>query len=198
MIAGRSVAQPGESGLPLDRLTEASRRYGLHATLKPPFRLADGHDRSDLEDTIAALAARQAPVRIPALELTRMGRFLALCPAGNAKPVDRLAAACVRDTDMFRAPPDDAEMSRRRAAPLSPRQQENLELWGYPHVMDTFRFHITLTDRLPVGALAAAETALRHRLVPKLPAPYLLADIALTGEDEDGRFHLVRQFRLTG
>lgn len=198
MIAGSAVTHPDMSGLPVDRLTEAPRRYGLHATLKPPFRLARGKDRAGLEDAVAALAARQAPATIPALDLVRMGRFLALCPTGGAAPADRLAAACVRKTDLFHAPPDDAELACRRASGLSPRQQENLDHWGYPHVMDMFRFHITLTGRLPVGALAAAETALGERLVPLLPAPYILYDIALAGEDADGRFHLIRRFPLTG
>ena len=38
----------GISPLELTRITQAPRRYGFHATLKAPFRLADGHDETSL------------------------------------------------------------------------------------------------------------------------------------------------------
>ena len=33
-------------------------------------------------------------------------------------------------------------------SPLSERQVELLDLWGYPYVLDEFRFHMTLTGPL--------------------------------------------------
>ncbi len=41
------------------------------------------------------------------------------------------------------------ELQRRRAANLTPRQEFLLMHWGYPYVLDEFRFHMTLTRRLP-------------------------------------------------
>ena len=70
-----------------------------------------------------------------------------------------------------RAPPDEAELARRRQAKLSPRQEANLARWGYPYVFEEWRFHVTLTRRLSPEerevVLPAAEAhlrdALRHR-----------------------------------
>jgi hypothetical protein len=59
-----------------------------------------------------------------------------------------LADACVVRLDRFRAPPTDAELARRRRAALTPRQDALLAMYGYPYVLDTWFFHMTLTRRL--------------------------------------------------
>lgn len=188
------LALPGPAGA----ITETPRRYGLHATLKPPFRLADGTEPAGLEAALAGLAARLAPAMLEGLALTRLGRFLALCPTGPTTALDRLAAACVADLDAFRAPPSPAELARRRAAGLSPAQEARLRRWGYPHVMEGFRFHITLTGRLPSPDLDAVESALSARFASALPRPLPIDQIALVGEREDGFFQLLRRFPLGG
>ena len=50
--AGAEVEGLPVAGLPLPReaLVAAPRRYGFHATLKPPFRLAAGRDAAGLDD----------------------------------------------------------------------------------------------------------------------------------------------------
>lgn len=194
-----AVAHPSVDGLPLPvcDLTRTPRRYGLHATLKPPFRLAEGLDRAALESACADLCAALAPVRLQGLALTRMGRFLALRPVGPQTALNALAAACVRGLDRFRAPMDNDDHARR-AAGLTPRLAANLNDWGYPHVMDAFRFHITLTGRLAEPDLATTEAALTPLLAPLLPSPFAIADLALVGEAADGMFHLLRRFPLSG
>jgi hypothetical protein len=54
----------------------------------------------------------------------------------------------VRDFDRFRAPTTDEDIAKRVARGLNKRQRELLDLYGYPYVMDEFRFHVTLTGRL--------------------------------------------------
>lgn len=178
--------------------TETPRRYGLHATLKPPFRLAPGAGSEALEDAVAALAQREAPVQAEGLRLAPMGQFLALRPVDNEAAIAALAAACVRDLDSFRAPASSEEMARRQPARMSAAQARNLAQWGYPHVMDCFHFHLTLTGRLPATDRARAISLLASHLGPLLPRPFRLADIALCREDGAGRFHMVRRFPLTG
>ena len=58
------------------------------------------------------------------------------------------AEFCVCAVDTFRTPANEAELQRRRAANLTPRQEFLLMRWGYPYVLDEFRFHMTLTRRL--------------------------------------------------
>ncbi|WP_264211250.1 DUF1045 domain-containing protein [Leisingera thetidis] len=197
MEAGCGLTHPAETGLDIAAITSVPRKYGLHATLKPPMRLAGGQSQATLEDACAALAAAQQPVALEGLHLARLGRFLALCPSGGVTGLNALAAACVTDLDRFRAPQTEAELERRRAAGLSPEQEKNLSRWGYPYVLEQFRFHITLTGKLPKSQLPAVENALDAHLIPLLPAPFEIRDLALAGEAPDGRFHLIQRYPLS-
>jgi len=197
MIAGCDCDHPGLS-LPIADITATPRKYGLHGTLKAPFHLADGHSRADLETACDALCATLAPVSLSGLTLTRMGRFLALCPSGPSPALNALAARCVQDLDPFRAPPAAADLARRRATNLTSEQDANLIRWGYPYVLNAFRFHITLTGKLAKAEIAPVQSLLDQHLGPLLPRPLTIPDIALTGQAADGRFHLLRRFALRG
>ena len=100
--------------------------------------------------------------------------------------------------DPFRAPPDAVELDRRRAQRLTTRQEAMLQRWGYPYVMEEFRFHMTLTGPLPPAELAAVEAALAPILAPLLPAPFPIDALTLQGEDREGRFHQIARVPLTG
>lgn len=196
--SGQEATHPAVPGLDVAAVTGVPRKYGLHATMKPPMRLAEGLSRAELEDACATLAAAQKPVALDGLQLARLGRFLALCPVGNQTALNALAAACVTDLDRFRAPASEAELTRRRTSGLTPAQDENLSRWGYPYVLDAFRFHITLTGKLPKAELPAVEDALGTHLIPLLPEPFQIRDLALVGEAPDGRFHLIHRYALSG
>jgi hypothetical protein len=198
METGEALPHPEVNGLDVAAITATPRKYGLHATMKPPMRLAKGCSLADLEAACATLAATQAPVTLDGLQLARLGRFLALRPLGDESALNALAAACVRDLDAFRAPAPEAELARRRANGLSPEQDQNLVTWGYPYVLDQFRFHITLSGKLPKPELPSVEAALQAHLIPLLPTPFVIKDLALMGEDTEGRFHLIHRYALTG
>lgn len=195
VVRGVAVPQPDLPGL--QDITLNPRKYGLHGTLKPPFRLAPGRTPSDLEAATSDLAASLSPAHCDGLELTSLGRFLALTPYGDMDPLRRVAQACVRDLDGFRAPAPEAELARRRKAGLSPRQEALLMQWGYPYVMEEFRFHLTLSGRLSDDALSQWAETLRRNL-PDLPAPFVMDQIALCGERDDARFELIHRYTLAG
>ncbi|MEO3473754.1 DUF1045 domain-containing protein [Roseomonas sp. CAU 1739] len=145
-VRGVAVAQPAIGGIDLAQATSDPRGYGLHATLKPPFRLAHGYVAA--RDATAELAARTAPFDLPPLSVQDLYGFLALredapCPALHA-----LADACVTALDDHRTPPDAAEIARRRPERLTELQRDHLARWGYPYVFEEWRFHVTLTRRL--------------------------------------------------
>jgi len=199
-VAGRAVPHPALDGLPMEisDLTATPRRYGLHATLKPPFRLADGRSAQALTTAFKAFCAARGAPRLSGLDLRQMGGFLALMPTGDAAALDLLAADIVARFDRFRAPPTQAELARRRARRLSPTQEAMLTQWGYPFVMDEFRFHITLTGKLPPAIAERCAAVLDRHLTPLLPRPYTLAALGLCGEDAAGRFHLLHRAALAG
>ncbi|ABV92284.1 protein of unknown function DUF1045 [Dinoroseobacter shibae DFL 12 = DSM 16493] len=180
-----------------DAVTATAHRYGFHATLKPPFRLGEGCALEGLSEAVSTLARRLSPARCDGLALGRMGRFLALLPVGDATGLNHLAAACVTQLDAFRASPTAEEFSRRRGSGLRPELEANLTNWGYPYVLSAYRFHMTLTDRLPAAALPDWEVVLAD-LLPPLPAPFEISGLALVGERADGRFEVIDTFPLAG
>ena len=195
---GSTVPHPDIDRLAVSALTAVPRRYGLHATIKPPFRLAPGRSEAALLRATEDLAADLPPVRVDGLALKPLGRFLALTIDGDAAPMNRMAADAVRKTDHFRARPTEQELERRRTAKLTAQQERNLTDWGYPYVLDCFRFHITLTGQLPREERDTTHQTLEKQLNPLLPRPYLVRDLALMGEDEEGFFHLIKRFPLGG
>ena len=198
--AGETRTHPHIPDLPrpVAELTAAPRRYGFHGTVKPPFRLAEGATIGALHDEMTALAAALPPVALPGLALRRLGGFLALTPDGDSPELAALATEVVTALDGFRAPPGGAEIARRQAAGLSPRQQALLARWGYPYVMEEFRFHLTLTGALPDPEAAAVEAALAPILALILPRPYVIDSLCLFGEAEDGHFHNLHSYTLSG
>jgi putative phosphonate metabolism protein len=183
----------------LAAITAAPRRYGLHATLKPPFRLARAVTEPTLEAQVAAFAKAQPPVSAPSLRLARIGRFLALVPGTPSEALARLAAACVETFDRFRAPAGVEELARRRGAGMTARQEENLRRWGYPYVMGEFRFHVTLTGPIDRATAARLKPHLEALFSPATTAPLEIGEIALFIQPAPAAsFRLMRRFELSG
>lgn len=200
---GWDVAQGARANRTLDvegaeEITATPRRYGFHATLKPPFRLAEGRTVGELEAAVANVAAATPAIRGAHLHLQRLGPFLALVPASDHAPFSALADAMVRNLDVFRLPPSDAEIARRRTAGLTPAQDGHLLRWGYPYVFEEFRFHMTLSGKLDPATAARVEAALASVLAQVVPNPFDITDVTLAGEDEDGYFHELHRYTLSG
>jgi hypothetical protein len=185
-----------ELGLDLAEITEAPRKYGLHATLKAPMHLAC--PPATFFDAVETLAQGLAPVEMGRLCLRRLDGFLAIVPETQTRALTDGAALIVKALDPFRAALSAQALARRRAAGLSPRQEELLQLWGYPYVMEEFQFHITLTGRLGAKAMTDALRAAHAWFTSALQAPLTLDALCIFGEDEGGRFHLLRRVPLRG
>lgn len=162
------------AGLPREALavrTASARRYGFHATIKAPMRLAFGMSATGLVDALEAFARRTAPVTIGATRLKLIDGFLAIVPEVQSPALTSFAAEVVHEFDRFRAPASPEERDRRqKSGNLTQRQVELMERLGYPYVLEQFQLHMTLTDRLPAEEqetyLRAAEVhfgALAHR-----------------------------------
>jgi putative phosphonate metabolism protein len=142
---------PFPDGVPADwrELTNDPRKYGFHATLKPPFVLAPGTSESELVAACADFARTPRPIPVIAPVVDSISGFIAVIPAQPSDELVQLAADCVRAFDPFRAPLTAEDRARRKPELLTQRQRDYLDRWGYPYVMDEFRFHMTLTGRLP-------------------------------------------------
>ena len=181
------------------RFTAAPRRYGFHGTLKPPMRLVEGESRETLTTAMASLAGRTAPFPLGRLKLARLGRFMALIPEDPPTDLSRTAGNCVMELDRFRAPPSDAELARRRKADLTPRQEQYLTRWGYPYVLEEFRFHLTVSSGLGDPELELLRPVLERMLAPVLSEPVDVLDICLFGDPGSGaNFRLLERLPLGG
>jgi putative phosphonate metabolism protein len=167
-------------------LVAGPARYGLHATLKAPFRLAEGSSESELVDALRDFAHSISPVRIPVLSLKNLRGFFALMPAIASEQVEYLSARAVRAFEPFRAPLTEADIARRMAADLNERQQANLQAWGYPFVFDDATFHITLTDRTRDSDAEAIEQILTDFFEPLVGRSLIVDRVALAVEREPG------------
>ena len=200
--SGETLPPPGLDGIAEDvwrDATAAPRKYGFHATMKPPFRLADGCRERDLAARLAAFCATRAPVDTGTLALTDLDGFLALTPGAGQDGISALAADCVRDFDDFRAPPGEDELARRRKAGLSPAQEAYLQQWGYPYVMEMFRFHMTLTGRLDDAARARFRDAITAFFGAVLYAPLRIDSLCLFVQPSlDAPFQLRERFLFAG
>ncbi len=185
---GAALEQPAGNGIDPGRLAEitaAPRLYGFHATLKPPFRLKDGTDEAALTAAVEEFASRQSVFSAGRLGVGRLGRFLALVLTDGSSEMNALAGATVRELDVFRAPPDRGELDRRRQAGLTPRQEAHLVAWGYPYVMDEFRFHMSLTGAFDDDLLRdRIEDALKGIFAPITADPLVVDAVCLFRQEE--------------
>jgi putative phosphonate metabolism protein len=194
----------GRSSLPeserLAEITAEPRGYGFHATLKPPMTLADGASERDLLEVVGRFAYGQRAFTTPPLVLSELAGFLALVLAAPSPELQVLADQCVVEFDRFRRPSGEKELARRRAAGLTPRQDELLERWGYPYVLDQWRFHLTLTGRIadPVERAGIAKL-LHQRFALFIGQPLEVRDLCVFRQPGPDRpFILLARFRLGG
>lgn len=170
--------------------TAVPRRYGFHAGLKAPFRLAPDVAEPMLLRHLMRFAGSHAPFELPGLDIVRVGSTLAL-----ARPSLRdRGRACRRGGAGIRCVPrafTEAELERCDPGDLTALQFANLYRWGNPFVLQEFRFHMALTGPLLPGEIASFERALREHFAPYLGRSLEVANLALFVEDDQGApFHV--------
>jgi putative phosphonate metabolism protein len=195
-VSGAELSPPGGLDAEMWRAATADPRlYGFHGTLKPPFRTDDSDGLLAALDTFAAA---RSPFDIPPLKLARLARFIALIPSAPAPALMTLADDCVRDFDRFRLPAPPDELAKRRAAGLTPRQDEYLLRWGYPYVLEEFRFHLTLTGKLDTPTGDTVEMLLAPQTAPFCVAPLRIEAVTLFEQETPGApMRVTRRFRFT-
>jgi putative phosphonate metabolism protein len=199
-VSGEDVPFPADvSQMTPDwrELTSDPRKYGFHATLKAPLSLAPGRTEAELIAGCAAFAATPRPIPVITPVVGSISGFIAVVPSEPSTGLERLAADCTREFDQYRAPLTAENRERRKPSALTPRQRDYLDRWGYPYVMEEFRFHMTLTGRLDAARREPILAMLRDRF-SKIALPTLAIDrIALFRQDDTHtRFRIVDHWKL--
>jgi hypothetical protein len=118
-------------------------------------------------------------------------------PAEPSAELERLAADCVREFDGFRAALTPEDRERRNPSRLTSRQRDHLDCWGYPYVMEDFRFHMTLTGRLETERRQEVLAMLRHCFSATVSKTLPVDRIALFRQDnKDSRFRIIGHWPL--
>jgi putative phosphonate metabolism protein len=174
-------------------LTADPRKYGFHATLKAPFTLAPEKTEAELFAACSTFAATPRAIPIIKPVVGSISGFIAVIPAEPPQELIRLAADCVTAFDTFRAPLTEADRARRNPSRLTSAQRDHLDRWGYPYVMDDFRFHMTLTGRL--------GSERREEVLAMLKARFAALDLATLAIDRIAVFRqesATSRFRIVG
>ncbi len=188
-LDGTSTKQAVPAGFSADTfadLTADARRYGFHATIVAPFRLAQDASETGLLDALDAFTATHAAFEIAKLVFGRLGPYFALVPDVAPQALERLESDCVEHFQPFRAPLSANEIARRKPDTLTLAQRRNLERWGYPYVRDEFRFHMTLTNAVPQDRRDGVQAAIEAHFAPVIGKPLLIDRLAVFSEPETG------------
>jgi 2'-5' RNA ligase len=128
-----------------------------------------------------------------------IGAFVALVRVGSQDDLMGLAADCLSAFSEHRAPLSAADRERRLAAKLTPRQAELLDRWGYPYVLDEFRFHMTLAGPLAADQRQKWCAALGDAFAAQADEEVTIDAISLMRQDDRGaRFRVVMRGPLQG
>ncbi len=178
-------------------LTRDPRKYGFHATLKAPLSLAPGKTETELLAACEAFANTPRPVPVIRPVVDSISGFIAVVPAEPSTELERLASDCTSEFDSFRARLTPEDRTRRNPSALTERQCGHLDRWGYPYVMEDFRFHMTLTGRLDAERREPVLRMLRNSFSAIGIKTLAIDGIALFRQDDaDSRFRIVRHWKL--
>ena len=196
-VCDRPVLE-GLDGINLDQLTQDARHYGFHATLKAPFELHPEQDEAGLLLAFKALTTRHAPFQAD-IQVAALGPFLAFVLAMDSLQMQALHTDCVVALDGFRAPLSDFDLNRRLHAGISPRHESQLREFGYPYIFDDFRFHMTLTERIPDQARRAQVLAVLQDHFQAFAGPHKFETLAVFKQGaRDEPFTILDLQSLTG
>lgn len=199
-FSGDTIAQQPHgalSALEVAGITSSPRRYGFHATLKAPFRLSAKETEASLVSALEAFAGASEPLEVPQMVIGNLEGFFAIVPDAPSDALNRFAGQVVTSFEKFRAPLTEADIARRNPDHLSPAQLQNLHDWGYPYVFESFRFHMTLSNRMPLRERDKIAAELEVLFGPLLARPFAIDGLALFVEPEPGApFHVHSFFPL--
>jgi putative phosphonate metabolism protein len=177
-------------------------RYGFHATFKAPFELAPFRTEAELLSELERTALQLGSIDLGALAVGKISDFIALLPRQTPAELCDLAQALVQQFDTFRAPMSDADRARRQPDRLTSRQRAYLEQWGYPFVLDEFRFHMTLAGPIEPRQIDCVRNKLQRLFrteVADWDAPLTIDAMSVFKQPRrDEAFHVLSRHEFAG
>lgn len=199
---GGTFAQPNVGELKPWQVAERTlnaRRYGFHATLKAPAPLADHVTETDYVSAVAEFCKITPAVVLPNVEVRAFSSIFAIVPEARFAPLNELEKNIVMHFEPWRGGLNSEAMENRRLGKLTERQITNLERWGYAHCLDEFKFHMTLSDRIPEAEQPAFVAAMIKHFAEFDNATLSIDRLGIFVEVEPGApFRILDSFALEG
>ena len=194
---GNDLPFPGGVTADWHELTRDPRKYGFHATLKAPVALTPGKTEAELVAACDSFAGSKRPIPVIEPVVDSISGFIAVIPAKPSAELEQLAAEATTAFDTFRAPLSAEDRARRNPERLTQRQRDYLDRWGYPYVMEEFRFHMTLTGRLPTERSEPVLSMLRSKFAATGLKTLAIDAFALFRQDAtEARFRIIGRWVL--
>lgn len=179
------------------RVTAKPARYGMHATLKAPFYLAEGYSLEQLLDKADRFSKKRKKFTLGKLKIGWHGNTMVLIENQKNHQINQFASQCVLKFEDFRAPLTMKERTRRLEQNLNLHQRLMLEELGYPYVLSEFQFHVTLTDNMTEAEKEKIVPALEMTLDGILEKPCEIDGIAIVGDPGNNQpFQMIEYFEL--
>lgn len=171
----------------IDPYVSGPARYGFHATLKAPFRLAPGRSIDELHAELTRYSPSRDDIAVGRLRIRRIEGFFALTAQYPSPQLAGLKDHLCAGFEPFRAPLSEADVVRRRPETLTARQRDNPQRWFYHHTGPDFRFHMTLTNAVAdEGEAHSLEQRLHDHFGPVLRKPIVIDALTLFVEPRPG------------
>jgi hypothetical protein len=146
----------------------------------------------ELVATLECILAGFPPAPVPALRLELLrDSFPALAPVAPPGDLPVLERALVVGLKASARETEEDDILRRGR--LTARQRSYAHLWGYPYVLEEFRFHLSLGDTPDRRFLAE----LGGLIPPEALEPFTLDTLCLCAQPSPGApFSLIRELPL--
>ena len=175
---------------------EQPAKYGFHATLKAPFRLKRNVKTKNFYDVISHIAAQHSRFKIKGLKIVYSKKFTFITSRKEIKSLINLENDLVKHLDTFRAELNKTEIKKRNPDSLTFKQNKYLKEWGYPFVLDQFKFHMTLMNQNN-NKLSNKQKLELEKLIYKISNNLVeFNEISLLGENKKGYFEEIKRFKL--
>ncbi len=188
---GAALPQRALPGLDIAEVTADARGYGLHATLKPPFRIRTSW--AAVRQAAMQVALRTRPFALQPLRLAEHHGFLALLESEKSAALQALCDDCVIALDEHRAPPTPEEIARRRPERMTERQRAHLARWGYHYVFEEWWLHVTLSRRLTPEERDVVQPALTAHMGDAAARPRRVTELCLFTQAGPGAPFLIAE-----
>jgi hypothetical protein len=168
-------------------ITRQVWRHGFHAVIKAPFRPQAGRGRFSVEHALGRVIDEIVAFRLPRLRLAVIGGSVAaLVPHRDCAALGALVARVGEAMTPLETANGFAEALAPAPTPDGVVREDIDSLVQLP-AADAHRFHMPLTDRLPLETAFQVMEKLQPLLEPMLDEPRRLNDVALMGDPGEGR-----------